>query len=116
MKNKLTLEWFYAAGMRAIRTMAQTALGMMAIGMAMNEVQWTYVASVAVVSGIFSLLTSVATNLPEVGSDGTLQIDVSNPNKDTYLLAFNSELDALKDKKFVKLSVDPNANLHVSQE
>lgn len=64
----LTVEWFKAALVRALRTMAQTALGMFTVGMAMEEVKWTYVASVAVVSGIYSLLTSVA-GLPEVQND-----------------------------------------------
>ena len=57
--------WFKAAGIRAIKTMAQTALGMFTVGLALEEIQWPYVASVSVVAGIYSLLTSVA-GLPEV--------------------------------------------------
>lgn len=65
---KLTWEWFKAALVRMVRTMAQTALGMFTVGKAFNEVDWRYVASVAIVSGIYSLLTSVA-GLPEVKDD-----------------------------------------------
>lgn len=67
MKQVFTIEWFKAAGIRAVKTMAQTALGMMTVGMAMEEIKWTYVGSVALVSGIYSLLTSVA-GLPEVSN------------------------------------------------
>lgn len=111
MKSKINLEWLYAAGLRAIRTVAQTALGMITVGAAMNEIRWEYVISISVVAGIYSILTSVATNLPEVGTDGTLQIDTSAPNKDTYLLALDNEVESLSTKKTVKLTVNSNADL-----
>lgn len=66
MNELFSKEWFKAAGLRALRTVAQTALGMFTVGMAVDEVKWTYVASVSVVAGIYSLLTSLA-GLPEVG-------------------------------------------------
>ena len=59
------LDWFKAAGIRAIKTFAQSMLSMIAIGAAMSEIQWGYVLSVAVVAAILSMLTSVA-GLPEV--------------------------------------------------
>lgn len=65
MKNVFTKEWLCAAGVRAIKTVAQTALGMITVGMAMSEIKWVYVGSVSLVAGIYSLLTSVA-GLPEV--------------------------------------------------
>lgn len=65
MKNVFTKEWLCAAGVRAIKTIAQTALGMITVGMAMSEIKWVYVGSVSLVAGIYSLLTSVA-GLPEV--------------------------------------------------
>lgn len=64
-----TKEWFKAAGIRALRTVAQTAVGMITVGTAMSEIRWGYVASVSIVAGIYSLLTSLA-GLPEVGDDG----------------------------------------------
>lgn len=111
MKAKMSLEWLLAAGIRALRTVAQTALGMFTVGVAISDVDWKYVISVSAVSGIFSLLTSLATSLPEVGSDGTLQIDTSSPVKDTYRIMLDTELDVLSLKKQVKLVVDPKADL-----
>lgn len=67
MNELFSKEWFKAAGLRALRTVAQTALGMFTVGMAIDEVKWSYVASVSVVAGIYSLLTSLA-GLPEVGA------------------------------------------------
>lgn len=64
-------KWLRAAGIRAIKTFAQTAAGSIAVGAAISEVQWAYVFSVAAVAAVLSLLTSVA-GLPEVegGTDG----------------------------------------------
>lgn len=62
-------KWAKAAGIRAIKTVAQTAVGMITVGAAINEINWGYVASVAVVAGVASLLTSVA-GLPEVKVEG----------------------------------------------
>ncbi len=72
MENKdkqYWVRWLKAASIRALKTMAQTALGMMTVGMAIEEVKWSYVASVAFTAGIYSLITSIA-GLPEVESDG----------------------------------------------
>ncbi len=54
-------DWWATTLVRVIRTMAQTALGMFTVGMAMPEIGWLHVASVAAVSGIYSLLTNIAT-------------------------------------------------------
>lgn len=59
------LNWLKAAGIRAVKTFAQTMLGMIAVGAAISEIQWSYVFSVAVVAAILSMLTSVA-GLPEL--------------------------------------------------
>ena len=61
-------KWFKAAAIRAIKTIAQTAVGMITVGAAMSEINWLYVGSVALAAGILSLLTSVA-GLPEVEKD-----------------------------------------------
>lgn len=58
-------KWLAAAGIRALKTVAQTALGFITVGMAVNEVDWKNVASVAIVAGIYSLITSLA-GLPEL--------------------------------------------------
>lgn len=62
-----TIKWCKAAGVRAIKTMAQTAVGMIVAGAAMSEMDWCYIGSVSLATGIASLLTSVA-GIPEVQS------------------------------------------------
>lgn len=65
MKTIFTREWFEAAGIRAIKTVAQSAISMIAVGAAMSDIDWLRVGSVSLLAGILSLLTSVA-GLPEV--------------------------------------------------
>ena len=61
--------FFVAAGIRAARTIAQTAISMIGTAAVLSEVDWKYTASATVLAGILSLLTSVATGLPEVDDD-----------------------------------------------
>lgn len=64
MSNK----WLRAASIRAIKTVAQTALASIGAATVINEVDWKYVLSASVMSGILSMLTSVR-GLPEVKED-----------------------------------------------
>lgn len=58
-------EWWKAAGIRAIRTVAQTAVAAIGTAALLSEVNWLAVASASVLAGILSLLTSLG-GLPEV--------------------------------------------------
>lgn len=58
-------EWIKAAAVRAIKTVAQTAVATIGVSALMSEVDWLVVGSTALLAGIVSLLTSVA-GLPEV--------------------------------------------------
>ena len=58
-----------AAGIRAIRTIAQTAVAMIGTSLVLSDVNWWAVASASILAGILSILTSVATGLPEVEGD-----------------------------------------------
>lgn len=60
-----TKKWIKAAGVRAVKTMAQTAVATIGTAAAMGEVNWVMVASASVLSGVLSVLTSIA-GLPEV--------------------------------------------------
>lgn len=64
MKNEFKT-WFKAAGVRAVRTMAQTAAALIGTSLVLSEVDWVTVASASVLAGLLSILTSVA-GLPEV--------------------------------------------------
>lgn len=61
----MTKAWFKAAGIRAIRTVAQTALATIGTAAMISEVNWIVVASTSALAGILSLLMSLA-GLPEV--------------------------------------------------
>lgn len=64
MSNK-TKKWMKAAGVRAVKTMAQTAASMLTVGQAVFEVNWVNVISVSITAGFISILTS-AKGLPEI--------------------------------------------------
>ena len=65
MKNLTTPRWWEAAGTRAIKTVAQTAIATIGTAALLDQVNWIAVGSASLVAGILSLLTSLA-GLPEV--------------------------------------------------
>lgn len=62
MKSKT---WLKAALIRAIKTVAQTAVSLIGVGSVMSDINWAMVGSASLLAGILSILTSVA-GLPEV--------------------------------------------------
>ena len=62
MKSKT---WLKAALIRAIKTVAQTAVSLIGVGSVMSDINWMMVGSASVLAGILSILTSIA-GLPEV--------------------------------------------------
>ena len=64
-RNSKKWEWFKAAGIRAVKTVAQTAVAMLPAAATITAVDWVTVASTAALAGVVSLLTSLA-GLPEV--------------------------------------------------
>ena len=65
MKKVFTKQWFKAAGIRALKTVCQTAVATIGTSAILSTVDWRIVASASVLSGVVSILTSFA-GLPEV--------------------------------------------------
>ncbi len=61
----MNVQWLKAAAVRAVKTVAQTAVAMIGTSVVIDDVNWLYAASASVLAGLLSLLTSVA-GLPEV--------------------------------------------------
>lgn len=65
MKNEKVLKWLKAAGIRAVKTFAQTAASLITVGAVLSEINWAVVLSASAVAFIYSILTSLA-GLPEI--------------------------------------------------
>ena len=61
-------KWLRCAGIRAIKTVAQTAVSTIGVSAVMSEVNWVAVCSASLLAGILSLLTSIS-GLPEIKGD-----------------------------------------------
>ena len=65
MKNLKNKEWWAAAGVRALKTVAQTAIATIGTTALLHDVNWLIVGSASALAGVLSILTSIA-GLPEV--------------------------------------------------
>ena len=65
MNKEKLIKWIKAAGVRAIKTVAQTAAATIGTSSVMGDVNWAFVGSAAALAGILSLLTSLA-GIPEI--------------------------------------------------
>ena len=63
--NEKVKAWLLAAGVRALKTMAQTGAALLAQGTICQDIDWAMVGSAALLSGVLSILTSIA-GIPEV--------------------------------------------------
>ena len=66
--NDMGKKWIKAAGVRAIKTMAQTAVSLITVGNLITELDWISIIGISATAGVVSVLTSVA-GLPEVESE-----------------------------------------------
>ena len=65
MSNVFTKKWFYAAFIRSLKTVAQTAVATIGTSAVIGDVNWAMVASASALAGVLSVLTSIA-GLPEL--------------------------------------------------
>lgn len=70
MKQIFTKQWWAAAGVRALKTVAQTAIATIGTTAIISEVNWLQVGSAALLAGVISMLTSLA-GLPEVPQENS---------------------------------------------
>lgn len=69
--KKFTIEFLKCAGIRALRTVAQTAVATIGTTAVISEVDWLTVGSASLLAGILSILNSIATGLPECNHETT---------------------------------------------
>ena len=111
MNGRTGKEFIYAALIRAFKTMCQTALSMLTVGMAVSDVDWLKLVSISVVAGVISILTSIVTGLPESKTSGEIMID-TNADEESGLLGLQFDdcvtkqyLEDLKTKGHINLRV-----------
>ena len=66
--NEKKSKWIKAAGIRAIKTMAQTAVSLITVGNLITDLDWISIISISATAGVVSVLTSI-TGLPEIESE-----------------------------------------------
>lgn len=103
-RKAVNLAWIKAAGIRALKTFAQTLAAAFTINASFGDIDWKNSLSVAGVAFIYSLITSIK-GLPELETDGVIEIDTKDPNKDTYRLVLDDSIDALVKKPAVSFKV-----------
>ena len=101
----MTKKWFKAALVRAIKTMAQTAVALLGTGaMGILDVDWVAVLSASALAGIVSLLTSIA-GLPEVKLEQTLY-DLDNASDEEYMAEYDDLKDDPEDEDIIEETIE----------
>ena len=105
-----------AALIRAIKTFCQTCLGFFTIGVALSDIQWSTMLSVAAVAAIYSLFTSIVGGIPEVNTDGTLIIKDTVPNEAAvWQFQVDTPLDEIEKASTIRLRVENYSNTSRSE-
>jgi len=113
---KLTKEWILATLVRAIKTAAEVALGMLTIGKGLTDFDWLQILSVAAVAGVYTILSCIVFGVPEAESDGVLMVDSQGEKQKWLFNVSDTVIDNITSKKSIRLTIDPNANLSGAEE
>lgn len=113
---KLTKEWILATLVRAIKTAAEVALGMLTIGKGLTDFDWLQILSVAAVAGVYTILSCIVFGVPEAESDGVLMVDSQGEKQKWLFNVSDTVIDNITSKKSIRLTIDPNANLSGMEE
>jgi len=90
---------------RAVWTMAEVALSMMSVGMAISDINWAHVLSVTAVAGIISILKSIVIGMPETDMDGKLIIE-DGEEKQSWILNVETDPLVIPNKSTIILKVE----------
>lgn len=90
---------------RALWTMLQVALSMITLGVAIYEIDWIHILSVAATAGVYSFIKSVVVGVPEAEQDGTLVVDDSDSEKTKWFLNVQTEPEEIYRKDYIRLKI-----------
>lgn len=109
---KLSSDLIRAALIRAVKTMAQTALAMITVGQSVLAIDWIGILSISATAGVVSILTSISAGLPETTTHGTLHVDPGNG----YKLELPNGSEHAARQKTITLTVNPNHTMKGESE
>ena len=111
LSNKVydTLKWIAQYLLPACGTLYFALAGI--LGLPYGEQIVGTISAITIFLGVILGISSATYVKSGANTDGTLQVDISNPEKDIYRLQLNSDLSDLADKSKISLKVDPNAKL-----
>ena len=110
MLKRYTFLWVKSAFVRELKTIVQCFLALL-IGSNIVYVPTRFYIWLPLLAGLCSLIMSIIFGLPESHTDGVLQIDTNNQEKDIYRLSLDGDITNLPKKKIIILSVDAKADL-----
>ena len=102
----MTKELIILSLKRAVWTFLQVVLSMITVGVAIWEIEWVKIASIAATAALYSFIKSIVVGVPEnIKTDGVLIVDDSDEEKTKWLFNVETDLDDIYKKKSINLVV-----------